>query len=300
MTGPSLPRDPFDPDAALIELRPRLAAARSRRRRLVTSSAMSVVLVVGALGLLTLPTPEESDELAVTAGADVLLPSTTTTSPTTSALPPDAASTATSAVPPLAPEVTDPPPLVTTVPAKTPPPPPPAPAPLPPPAPAPGPAAVQTSFTYDGTGSIVVEQRGDSLTLVSTAPQPGWVATPHHGSDYVKVEFTKGSVHRWLKVRVHDGVAVAERWEHVDAPACVPTAGTASYDAPAGAGRISVTVTAEGTLKLGQVTTGTGWTSNLYRVRDDNIKVKFRNDQSGQHVWVEVTLHDCAVKVHTG
>jgi hypothetical protein len=298
MTGSSHPRDPFDPDAALIELRPRLVAARSRRRRLVTSSAMSLALVVGALGLVTLPSPDDSEELAVTAGADVLLPSTTTTSTTTSPLAPDASSTNPSVVAPPAPTVSEPPPVATTVPAQASPTP--VPAPPPPAPPAPGPAAVQISFTYDDTGSIVVEQRGNTLTLVSTAPQPGWAATPHRGSDYVKVEFTKGAVHRWLKVRVHDGVAVAERWEHVDAPACVPTAGAASYDAPAGAGRITVTVTPQGTLQLGQVTAATGWTSHLYRVQSDNIKVKFRNDQSGQHVWVEVMLHDCAVKVHTG
>ncbi len=298
MTGPNHRPDPFDPEVALAALRPRLAAARARRRRAVTSSALSVSLLVGVLGLVTLPSETDPDEIAVVASAHDTADSAPTTSAstapvvtTTSTAPPSPTTAIPVDPPPPQPE----PPAPVTAPVVTPPPPPP-----PPPPPAPDPGVEQLTVSYDGAGSMVVERRGDSLTLVSSSPAPGWTATPHIGSDYVKVEFTKDGVHRFLKVKVHDGQVKVERWEHTDGPSCTPPVGTTAHDAPHGAGRITVTVTPEGKLTLDQVTATSGWTGNIEIENHDTVKVKFRKDGTGEYAWVKVLLRDCTIKVETG
>lgn len=296
MTGPTHRPDPFDPEVALTALRSRLAEARARRRRAVASSALSVSLVVGVLGLVTLPTETDPDEVAVVASAHDTAdraPTTSTSAASVVTTPSTASPTSTTTIPVDPPPPQPEPPAPVTAPVVTPPPP-------PPPPPAPDPGVEQLTVSYDGAGSMVVEKRGDSLTLVSSTPAPGWTATPHIGSDYVKVEFTKDGVHRFLKVKVHDGQVKVERWEHTDAPSCTPPVGTTVHDAPRGAGRITVTVTPEGKLTLDQVTASAGWKGNIEIENHDTAKVKFRQDGSSEHAWVKVMLRDCTIEVETG
>ena len=314
---------PFDADAALRSLRPRLHAARARQRRMMGGSAMALTLLVGGVGVATVRhAPTTAGQDTVLAGApDDLLDGLTDP---TAAAPGDgtgagegsaggdgngstdaAGSTTDAALPPAPVEVPPeaavaPPPPAPAGGALPPPPPPapPAPAPTTPPAPPPAPTSQLHTFHYDGAGSIVVELRGRTLTLVSATPVAGWTATPHNGQDYVKVEFRKDNVSRWLKVRLESGVLVAYRWEDVR-PMCSLAQGTTVHAAPGGAGTVAVTVSGT-SLQLGTITPAPGWTPEIRHALSDSIKVKFWNAGLGKGVWIEIKVRDCQVKVSTG
>jgi hypothetical protein len=302
--------NPYDPESALEAIRPRLDAARARRRRSVGASAAVALFAMSSVAYAAVSSPPDSaPSMVVTDDGGATDDSSRLTLPETPHdeldVPGAPEGTTPDPTPPLEPEAAagavDPAPVE---PPKA------EPAPLPPKeatptteAPKPSttttaPAARPTTltFTYPGTGSVTVTQTGKHLAFVSASAEPGWThRLSHQAPDLIGVEFTKDNVQRWLKIKVVDGVAVAQQHEHVT---CVPPAGQATYQAPSGSGSITVAVGQSGSLSLVSADPVEGWSAEVLADRDDLVKVAFSDGTS--HVWVLVKVHDCTLKVETG
>ncbi|MFP4512411.1 MAG: hypothetical protein ACLFRV_05645 [Acidimicrobiales bacterium] len=289
--------DPYDPDHALEAIRPRLAAARARRRRAVGVSSAAVLLGVSSVAAASVmaPTDEPAAVVAVSSadgerpagpdGPEALTVTSSTTKPPTTTTTTKPPTTTTTTKPPTTTTTTKPPTTTTTKPPTT------------TTTTKPAQEPVTHTFTYPGTGSVTVTQTGDTLRFVDASAESGWshrLSHDHH--DLIGVEFTKDGVQRWLKVKVIDGVAVAERHEQVS---CLPPPGTSTHEAPDGAGTMTVEVGDTGKLFFAGAAASEGWTAELLEEKHDLVKVRFKQDD-GHSVWVKVLVHDCTLKVETG
>ena len=201
-----------DPDAVLDAMRPRLQRARTRRRASIAGAlggaAVVVVVVLFVLGaggggntgsvhtppathspVRTLPTAPTTGPSGGSATPDsVPAPiddhgvdaASGATTPTTPEAPGDA--TATSVPPALTPPANEPP--------------------------------SDTSYSSDG-GSIVVRLADGALSLVSSAPAPGFSADVHDdGATRVEVRFSNGSTEWRIRVDLVNGQPVPEVTQH--------------------------------------------------------------------------------------
>ncbi|MFP3906863.1 MAG: hypothetical protein ACLFWR_07505 [Acidimicrobiales bacterium] len=288
--------DPYDPDHALEAIRPRLAAARARRRRAVGVSSAAVLLAVSSVAAASVmaPTDEPAAVVAVSSadgerpagpdGPEALTVTSSTTKATTTTTTTKPPTTTTTTTKPPTTTTTKPPTTTTTKPTTT-------------TTTKPAQEPVTHTFTYPGTGSVTVTQTGDKLGFVDASAESGWshrLSHDHH--DLIGVEFTKDGVQRWLKVKVIDGVAVAEQHEQVS---CLPPPGTSTHEAPDGAGTMTVEVGDTGKLFFAGAAASEGWTAELLEEKHDLVKVRFKQDD-GHSVWVKVLVHDCTLKVETG
>ena len=296
--------NPYDPEAALSAIRPRLDAARARRRRSVGASAAVALLAMSSVAYAAVSTPGDPAPAMVATDDGGSTPNDDETNgegakedqapavelPVELPVELDAKPGAQPAVPDLAPK-TEPvpappkesPPTTETPKTST-------------TTTAPAAQPSTLTFTYPGTGSVTVTQTGKDLAFVSASAEAGWThKLSHQASDLIGVEFTRDNVQRWLKIKVVDGVAVAQQHEHVR---CVPPTGQATYDAPSGAGSITVEVGPNGKLSLVAVAPAEGWSAEVLSDHHDKVKVTFSD--GAQHRWMLVKVHDCALKVETG
>lgn len=233
--------DPYDPDAALAALRPRMAAVHARRRRSLGAWSAVAVLALGGVAGASLGFDGGDEESVVTA-------TETTTTDRVAVEADDPAATVVVDRSPVAehgrtesparrgagsevapdekPDPADPdevpkPPTATV--------PPPAPKPTTPPPPPPA-AAEQHTFVYEGTGTVTVSHQDGRVSVVGVSAEAGWTHRLSHDQGHmIGVEFRKGPVTRWLKVKSHGGTLHVDRHEQV---ACSPSATTGSGSAP--------------------------------------------------------------------
>ncbi len=285
--------DPYDPDTALEAMRPRMAAVRRRRRALGASSAVALFALTGVAGA-SLGLPRSDDSETVVAA----------TEPTSA----DDAETESKDMGGRAPtnEHNDQPrPMPTTVevevesepiPTTTTPPPPPTTKPAPPPPPPPAPVAEQHTFSYEGTGTVTVSHVDGKVTFVGATAESGWTHRLSHDQGHmIGVEFRRGDVTRWLKVKSHNGTLHVDRHEKV---ACTPSATTKSGSAPQGAGTITVAMDGNGALALVSADPASGWTHQVLESGPGVVKVGF--DGPGGNVWVKAWSADCELQFHGG
>jgi len=181
----------LDADRTLGEMRPRLRQARTRHRLTVTTSVLgALVVVVGGAALLrsdpsgqldvqgrptpTVSSPAPSTTVGRSTTTTTLPRSTTTVPQTVVTTPPGATPTTSDTTPPT---------------SRTTPPPPP-----------------QTkTYTAQG-GRITIRFANGRLTLVSSAPSPGFTSEVHkQDPDDVEVRFENGSHESRIRVRVTNG-----------------------------------------------------------------------------------------------